>query len=119
MKALISLLLIILVTSVSWSSCAKNKAINVTAMYSLSGTVMSSSSLVPMLTAFKTSDNLPFSQAKVVSEHNRFFELSIIFNENLQQMISFFTHISDDKSAAVDNKFPTFSGEQAPVNACS
>ena len=96
MKQLISLLLIILVTVMSWSSCAKNKVINVTTIYGLSYPVVYSSLLTPTLTIPETNDNLTFPQTKIVSGHNRFFELSIVFNEKLQQVISLLT-LTDDE----------------------
>lgn len=117
MKQLISLLLIILVTVMSWSSCAKNKVVNVTAINSLSSTVAFSSLLTPTLSTRETNESLSFPQAKVVSEHNRFFELSIVFNEKLQQIISFYSRSSDDNDI-VDNSFPSFTNNQSTGKAC-
>jgi hypothetical protein len=96
MKQLIILLLIILVTVMSWSSCAKNTVINVVSMESLS-----------------------FSQTKVVNGHNRFFEFSIVFNENLQQAISFFTHTDNESSDVLDNSFPSYTGSQSTIKICN
>lgn len=117
MKQLISLLLIILVTVMSWSSCAKNKVVNVAAINSLSFPVAFTSLLTPTLTTIETNENLSFPQAKVVSEHNRFFELSIVFNEKLQQIISFYTR-SDEDIEIVDNSFPSFTNNQSTGKAC-
>ncbi len=95
MKKLLSLLLIIFVSAISWYSCPQKKVINVTTIYNLTYPVEHSLLLTPTLTTRKTTESINFSQAKVVSEHNRFFEFSIVFNENLQQTISFFTHLYD------------------------
>ncbi|MBL4900218.1 MAG: hypothetical protein JKX76_11370 [Colwellia sp.] len=91
MKQLVSLLLLILITAVSWASCAKNKDVNVTTSYSSSYFMTPSLLLTPILATLETNDNLNFSQAKIVNKHNCFFEFSIVFNENLQQVISYFT----------------------------
>ncbi len=100
----------------SWSSCAKNKVINITTIYSLSYPIAPSSLLAPTLTALETNESLNFSQAKVVSEKNRFFELSIVFNENLQQIISFFTRSNDEKIYAKNNSFPSYTRDTLPLN---
>ncbi|MBL4764931.1 MAG: hypothetical protein JKX67_06585 [Colwellia sp.] len=114
MKQLISLLLIILVTAISWSSCAKSKAIKVTAIYTLHYSVLPA----PTLSKLSTNDSLNFPQVTVVSAHNRFFELSIIFNEKLQQIISFFTRSADEKSDVMANSFPSYTSSQSTGKAC-
>lgn len=116
MKQVISLLLIIVVTVMSWSSCAKNKVINVAAINSSSYPVAFTSFLTPTLTTIEINENLNFPQAKVVSEHNRFFELSIIFNEKLQQIIAFYTRSNDQDT--VDNSFPSFTKKQSTGEVC-
>ena len=118
MKQLISLLLIILVTVMSWSSCAKNEVINLTKVYRLTSPIASPSLFTTTLTELETNDSLNFTQAKVVTEHNRFFELSIVFNENLQQMISFFTRSENEKSYAVNNSFPSYTTKPPTVKTC-
>jgi hypothetical protein len=118
MKQLISLSLIILVTVTSWSSCAKNTVINVATMYSLTYPIAHYLLSTPTLTTRETTNSLNFPQAKAVNEHNRFFEFSIIFNESLQQMISFFTRSDDEKNYTVNNSFPSFSTNRPTVKAC-
>lgn len=118
MKQLILILLIILVTVMSWSSCAKNEAINLTKMYRLSPSITSPSLFTTTLTELETNDSLNFHQAKVVTEHNRFFELSIVFNENLQQMISLFTRSENKKRYTVSNSFPSYTTKKPTVEAC-
>jgi len=100
----------------SWSSCARSKVINVAAINSSSYPVALTSFLTPTLTEIETNENLNFPQAKVVSEHNRFFELSIVFNEKLQQIISFYTR-SNDKDT-IDNVFPSFTKKQSTGEVC-
>ena len=117
MRQLISFLLIILVTVMSWSSCANNKAMNVAAINNSSYPMAFTSLLTPTLTTIEANEDLNFPQAKVVSEHNRFFELSIVFNEKLQQIISFYTR-SDDDNDIVDNSFPSFTNNQSTGKAC-
>lgn len=90
MKKLISLLLIVSLSVMSWSSYAKNKA-NMSATYSLSYPLASSLLSTPMLTTQEVSENLNFPQTKSMNKQNRFFEISIIFNEKLHQIISFYT----------------------------
>jgi len=117
MKQLISLLLIILITVMSWSSCARSKVIEITTIHTLSYSVLPSL-LTPALSKLPKNDSLHYPQAKVTSEHNRFFELSIIFNDKLQQIISFFTHSGDEESIAVESNFPSFISNQSTGKAC-
>lgn len=119
MKQLISLMLIILVTVTSWSSGARNKAINVTTIYSLPYLVAPSSILTSGLTIPETEDSLSFPQAKIVSERNRFFELSIIFNEKLQQVIYLLTRSDDKKNTIANNSFLSYTDNPSTVNACN
>jgi hypothetical protein len=118
MKQLILAVLIILITAMSWSSCAKNTVIKVASMYGLTYPVANFLLLTPTLTTLKVTDNLSFSEAKIVSQHNRFFEFSIVFNENLQQAISFFTPSDNDSSDAMENSFPSYTSNQSKIKAC-
>jgi hypothetical protein len=119
MKQLIILLLIILVTVMSWSSCAKNTVINAVSMYTLTYPVANFLLLTPTLTTLNATESLSFSQTKVVNGHNRFFEFSIVFNENLQQAISFFTHTDNESSDVLDNSFPSYTGSQSTIKICN
>lgn len=118
MKQLISLLLIIFITVISWSSCAKNKVINAKIIYALSYPVVYSSLLTPALTTVETNDNLTFPRPKIVSEHNRFFELTIVFNEKLQQVISLLTRSDDKKSDVINKRLLSYTSNQSITNAC-
>ena len=101
-----------------WSSCAKNTVIKVASMYGLTYPVANFLLLTPTLTTLKVTDNLSFSEAEIVSGHNRFFEFSIIFNENLQQAISFFTPADNNSSDAIENSFPSYTSNQSKIKAC-
>lgn len=118
MKHLILLLLIILITVMSWSSCARSKINEVAAVYTLSYSVLPSSLLTPTLSKTQTNDDLYFPQAKVTSDSNRFFELSIMFNDKLQQIISFFTHSGDEKNNTIESVFPSFINNQSTDKTC-
>lgn len=118
MKQLILLLLIMSAAVTSWSSCAKSKVINNATIDSWSYSVTSSTLITPIITTPETEESLIFPQVKVASEHNRFFEMSIIFNENLQQIISFFTRSDDEKTYAINNSFPSDTSDQSAENAC-
>lgn len=56
-------------------------------------------------------EKFAFADEKVISEHNYFFEFSIIFNDKLQQLIAFFT--SNDTSDEVrENNLTTKTSQQ-------
>lgn len=61
-----------------------------------------------------TNDTFGFSKAKVINEHNYFFEFSIIFNDKLQQLIAFFTHDDNEHSEykGLSNSFATKTSTQ-------
>lgn len=118
MKQLISLLFIALVTVISWSSCAKSEAITVTTVYAMPYSAESSSFLAPSLSTLELNEALHFPKANVVNNHNRFFELSIIFNDKLQQLIHFFSQTEDDEKNFEDNSFPTFTSNKTTNKAC-
>jgi hypothetical protein len=117
-KKLIPLFVITLITAISWSSCAQNKIANVTTIETFSYPIAEYSLLSPILTEIDTNDTLHFPQVQVVKEHNRFFELSIIFNEKLQQLLAKLTRSNNDKSNLVNYIAPTYSEDQSAVEAC-
>lgn len=105
MKQLISLLLIISITVISWSSYAKSTAVRVN--YSQPSTAISSMILKPSLSQQHVNENFGFALNQVTNKHNDFFELSIIFNEKLQQFIAFFTHFGDEAEEVASNVLST------------
>ncbi len=61
--------------------------------------VKSRPKLIPItINLENNTDTFGFAKEKVISEHNYFFEFSIIFNDKLQQLIAFFTRDDDDHS---------------------
>lgn len=118
LKKLIPLLVITLFTAISWSSCANNKITNAATIYALSYPIAEYSLVSPLLSERETSDSQHFPQAKVVKEHNRFFELSIIFNEKLQHFLAKFTRSEDKTSDIVKNSIPSYNQNQAEIEAC-
>jgi hypothetical protein len=103
MKQLISLLLIISITVISWSSCAKSTVIRFN--YSQPSTAISSMVIKPSSSEQHINETFGFVSNQVTKKHNNFFELAIIFNEKLQQFIAFFTHLGDEVEMAANNDF--------------
>lgn len=112
MKQLISLLLIVTITVISWSSYAKNTEIRVN--YSKSSTAISSMVLKPASSEQHINENFGFVLNQATNKHNDFFELAIIFNEKLQQFIAFFTHFDDEVEETASNSLPSV--DVAPSN---
>lgn len=54
-----------------------------------------------------------FPKEKVISDHNRFFELSIIFNENLQQFLAYFSSPINKENKIVSNDLSSATKNQA------
>jgi len=117
-KRTTALLLIAIVAVTSWSSCAKNKIVDITTIFSSSYPIVATPFLMPALTAPDTNDSLLFPQPKTENKHNRFYEFSIVFNENLQQILSYFSRLNEDKSKVVYNYLPSYSNNPLAVNAC-
>ena len=105
MKQFISLLLIISITVISWSSYAKSTVIRVD--YSQPSPAISSMVLKPSQYTQHTSENFSFVSTKATNKHHNFFELAIIFNEKLQQFIAFFTHFGDEVEEITSNNMST------------
>ena len=99
MKQLLSLLLIISITILSWSSCAKNNPIQ--QVNTKSFVMINTMVLTPSLSKTPIDEGYSFSANKTLNNHNEFFELAIIFNEKLQQFISFFSRSSDQIKKAI------------------
>jgi hypothetical protein len=95
MKQLISLLLIISITIISWSSCAKNTIIEVNSVYVQPLSAMNSMILKPSVTNQHINEGFGVTSNQLTHKSHNFFELAIIFNEKLQQFLAFFTNLSD------------------------
>lgn len=105
MKLLLSLLLIISITIVSWSSSAKNTVIHANSIYLQPTSATHSMVLMPSLSNQYVSEDYAFTVKQNVHKSHNFFELAIIFNEKLQQFIAFFTHIGDEVDELVSEEF--------------
>lgn len=103
MKQLISLLLIISITIISWASCAKSTNIQVNAIYYQSSSAIHSAALKPSLTQLRIDDAFAFTSNQSANKQHNFFELAIIFNEKLQQFIAFFTHFGEEAEEVASN----------------
>ena len=104
MKQLISLLLIISITIISWSSDAKSTVIQVN--YSQS-TAVSSMVLKPSLPKHHANESFGLTVNQAVNKSHNFFELAVILNEKLQQFIAFFTLFDDGVEEVASNKLST------------
>jgi len=101
MKQLISLLLIISITVISWSSYAKSTIIQVN--YSQPSAAVSSMILKPSLSEQHINEGFGITSNQGTKKSHNFFELAIVFNEKLQQFIAFFTHFGDDVEDLASN----------------
>jgi len=101
MKQLISLLLIISITVISWSSYAKSTVIQVN--YSQPSIAVSSMVLTPSLSEQHINEGFDITSNLGTNKSHNFFEIAVVFNEKLQQFIAFFTHFGDDVEEVASN----------------
>jgi len=99
MKQLILLLLIISITIISWSSCAKSTKIQVNAIYYQSSSATNSLILTPILSYKYSDEDFAVTTNQSTNKANNFFEVAIIFNEKLQQFIAFIADLGDELKA--------------------
>ncbi|MBU2923167.1 hypothetical protein Q4506_07255 [Colwellia sp. 4_MG-2023] len=90
MKTLFSLLLIVSITIISWSTFAKSNLIQVNTLYIQSSSTSESMVLKPSLSTRTVNENIALSSNNSKYKNNEFFEMTMIFNEKLQQFISSF-----------------------------
>jgi hypothetical protein len=90
MKTLFSLLLIVSITIISWSTFAKSNLIQVNTLYIQSSSTSELMVLKPSLSTRTIDENIALSSSKSNYKNNEFFEMTMIFNEKLQQFISSF-----------------------------
>ena len=109
MKQLMLLLLIISITIISWSSCAKNTIIQINSVHSQQSSTVNSMILKPSVTNQHINESFGVISNQVTHKNRNFFELAIIFNEKLQQFLTFFTDLSDTVEEIT-------SSEPSPVN---
>lgn len=96
MKLLISLLLIISITIISWSSCAKSTKIQVNAIYYQASYTTNPLILNPIFSHKYSNEDFAVTSNQSTNKAHNFFELAIIFNEKLQQFIAFFTNLVEE-----------------------
>lgn len=99
MKQLILLLLIISITIISWSSCAKSTEIQVHAIYYQSSTDSNLLKVNPIFSQHHSSEGLSVASNQSTNKSYNFFEFAIVFNEKLQQFIAFLSDLGDEFKA--------------------
>lgn len=96
--------MIISITVISWSSCARNTLISTNSLYIQSSLTASPTLLTPSLTNQFSNENFVLIPNNVLNKKNFLFETTMIFNDKLQQLIAFFTNFhSDSKDLASAN----------------
>jgi hypothetical protein len=90
MKQLISLLLITSIAIISCTSFAKGVVIQVNSVNTPSSLSSSSIALTTVISNQHNNENYGLPQNKSKSNHNSFFQNTMIFNEKLQQFIAYF-----------------------------
>ena len=103
MKQLITLVLIISITVISWSSCAKNTRINTNNLYNQSSIVIVPILLTPSFSNKKNNDDFVITPNKTLNKHNFLFESTMIFNDKLHQFIAFFTNYQNNTKTIASN----------------
>lgn len=97
MKRLIILVLTISIAVASWSSCAKNTQIKTNSLYIQQTQTISTPMLItPSLTDQLVNENFTLLANNRSKKHNMFFELTMIFNDKLQQFIAFFANFQNN-----------------------
>lgn len=118
MKQLISLLLIISITVISWSSFAKSTIIQVNSLYSQSNSSENLMRLKPFLSNQLIHERFSLTSSKTTNNHNAFFETSIVFNEKLQQFIAFFTNSHDETNEVANNNLSSSKNSKSNIQKC-
>jgi len=118
MKLLLSLLLIISITVISWSSSAKNTLIHTNSIYLQPTSATHSMVLRPSLSNQYVSENYAFTVKQSVHKSHNFFELAIIFNEKLQQFIAFFTHLGAEVEEIANSNFSSTPSSLTDIKKC-
>mgnify|MGYP005988930495 CR=1 FL=1 len=90
MKTLFSLLLIVSITIISWSTFAKSNLIQANTLYIQSSSTSELMALKPSLSTRTIDESIALSSNNSKYKNNEFFEMTMIFNEKLQQFISSF-----------------------------
>jgi len=118
MKQLISLLLTILITIISWSTFAKSTVIQVNNLYVQPSSTASSMVLKPYLSTQLINENFTLTSSKTTNTHNGFFATTMIFNEKLQQFIAFFDDSHDEIKEVANNDLPSSKNNIQSIQKC-
>ena len=118
MKQLLSLLLIISISILSWSCFAKSTVIQVNSLYIKSPVTSSSMTLKPSLSNQLVNEIFVFKSKKVMDRHNDFFETTMIFNEKLQQFIAFFEDSHDEIEEVASNNLTSSKNNKSTTEKC-
>jgi len=118
MKQLISLLLIISITIISWSCLAKSTAIKVDNLYVQQSSSASSMGLKPFLSNQLINENFSLTSIKTTDKHNDFFETTMVFNEKLQQLIAFFADSHDEIEEVANNNLSSSKNNKPNIQKC-
>lgn len=118
MKQLLSLLLIISITIISWSSFAKSTVIKVNNLYVQSSIASGSILFQLSLSNQVINEQLDFTLSKTTKKHNEFFEATMLFNEKLQQFIAFFADADDDVKKVANNNLSFAKNSQVTNRKC-
>lgn len=117
MKLLTSLLLIVSITIISWSSFAKSIAIQVNSLYVQSSSSANTMILKPFLSN-QLNEDLSLTSSKTINKHNDFFETTILFNEKLQQFIAFFANSHNEIEEVANNNLSSSKDSKPSSQKC-
>jgi len=118
MKQFISLLLIISITIISWSSFAQSKVIKVNSLYIQPSTSVKSMVIKPFLSNQLINDNFALTSSKISNNHNDFFAATMVFNEKLQQFIAFFDDSHNEIEEVANNHLSSSKNSEPNIQKC-
>lgn len=119
MKLLLSILIAIAITIISWSTCAKSTMIQVNNLYIQPSSTASSLLLKPNLSNQLIDESFSFTRAQTAIKQNNFFETTMIFNEKLQQLIAYFDNSHDEMKEVASNNLQSLNNKTQKCKASS
>lgn len=117
MKQLFSLLLAMFITIISCTTFAKSTVIQVNTLY-IQPSTTSSISLKPYLSAQTIDEGYALAPSKTEYKHNDFFEMTIIFNDKLQQFIDSFKDGNNEAEEVANNNFQSAKHNSVNASKC-
>ncbi len=118
MKQLISLILLTSIAVISWSTCAKSTVIQVNSLYIQPSTSTSSITLKPFISNQLVAENFALTSGRPANKHNDFFEMTMVFNEKLQQFIAFFDDSHDETKQVANNNLSAGKNSNSNIQKC-